>query len=154
MPRIPEDAVLVLGVTKEDIFFGPMAFVFGVSSTHDRVGVYSFARLYAVSAHDSTPASETMVLRRACKVLTHESGHMFSMLHCLYYDCNMNGSNHLAEMDGHPLDLCPLDLQKMERGLGLDIPLRYRRLRDFFRAHGMEEEAQWSEKRLAQIGSP
>jgi bacterioferritin len=36
-------------------------------------------------------------LRRSCKVLAHEIGHMFGLSHCVFFHCLMNGSNSLAE---------------------------------------------------------
>jgi archaemetzincin len=31
------------------------------------------------------------------KVLTHETGHLFGLAHCVYFHCVMNGSNHLQK---------------------------------------------------------
>jgi len=33
------------------------------------------------------------VLKRACKVLSHEITHMFNAKHCTFFRCRMNGSN-------------------------------------------------------------
>jgi archaemetzincin len=60
----------------------------------------------------------------------------------------MNGSNHLAESDARPLHLCPVDLHKLQWSVGFDVVERYRRLLDFHRRAGFEDEAQWLERRL------
>ena len=95
-------------------------FVFGQASLRERVAVYSFAR-YA----DRDPR---VVLRRSCKVLAHETSHMFGIEHCIYFRCVMNGSNHLAESDARPLRLCPVDLRKLQWSVGFDVVERQKRL--------------------------
>jgi len=84
-------------------------FVFGQASLRERVGVYSFARYDSAFYGEARDRDyETLLLRRSCKVLAHETGHMFGLAHCIYFNCLMNGSNHLAESDRRPLHLCPV----------------------------------------------
>jgi archaemetzincin len=73
---------------------------------------------------------------------------MFGIEHCVWFRCLMNGSNHLAESDARPLHLCPVDLRKLQWSTGFDVVKRYRRLLDFHRQEGFEDEAQWLDKRL------
>jgi len=148
--RLPEDAFALLGVTMADLYPDPSwNFVFGQASFRDRVGVYSFAR-YDPRFYGEVPSasSRNLMLRRSCKVLAHETSHMFGIDHCVWYRCLMNGSNHLAEADARPLHLCPVDLRKLQWSVGFDVVERYRRLRDFQRQAGFEDEAQWMDKRL------
>lgn len=42
------------------------------------------------------------VLYRSAKVLAHETGHLFGIRHCIYYECLMCGCNHLKEFDKRP----------------------------------------------------
>jgi archaemetzincin len=65
----------------------------------------------------------------------------------------MNGSNHLEEADARPLHLCPVDLRKLQWSIGFDVVERYRRLRDFHRQAGSEDEAQWLDKRLRRLAA-
>jgi archaemetzincin len=107
--RLPEGAFALLGLTMIDLCPDPSwNFVFGQASLRDRVGVYSFAR-YAPQSHGEPRIAESrkLVLRRSCKVLAHETAHMFGVEHCIGYRCLMNGSNHLAESDARPLYLLP-----------------------------------------------
>jgi archaemetzincin len=46
-----------------------------------------------------TDESRSLFLRRSFKVLVRETGHMFSIAHCIVNECLMNGSNSLDEMD-------------------------------------------------------
>jgi archaemetzincin len=155
-PRLPQNAFALLGVTMSDLYPDPSwNFVFGQASLRDRVGVYSFAR-YDPSFYGEarTAGWQKLILRRNCKVLAHEAGHMFGLEHCVWYRCLMNGSNHLEEADARPLHLCPVDLRKLQWSIGFDVLERYRRLRDFERQAGFEDEAQWLEKRIRFISPP
>ena len=36
------------------------------------------------------------LLMRVCKIGAHELGHMFGLMHCIYYQCLMMGTNHIG----------------------------------------------------------
>ncbi|MHC9541212.1 MAG: archaemetzincin [Vulcanimicrobiota bacterium] len=149
-PSLPEDALCYLGVTMSDLYPGDSwNFVFGQASVKERVGVYSLFR-YApgVFGGPETENPDAVILRRSMKVMVHEIGHMFSLYHCIYYHCRMNGGNSLQEMDSSPLHMCPICLQKLQWNLGFDMRKRYERLRDFYEKQGMNDEAAWIQKRL------
>jgi archaemetzincin len=153
--RLPNNAFALLGVTMADLYPDPRwNFVFGQADVRYRVGVYSFARydprFYGQRA--STNSSRLM-LRRSCKVLAHETGHMFGIHHCIWYRCLMNGSNHLAEADARPLHLCPVDLRKLQWSIGFDVVERYRCLKTFAEQAGFEDEANWLSNRLRLIAA-
>lgn len=151
--RMPGDAFCRLGVTMEDLYPGPgWNYVFGQAYLGRRVGIYSFAR-YGGSAGKKPAAPSTLALRRAAKVLAHETGHMLGMQHCTYYSCLMNGSNHLGELDGAPLHLCPVCLRKLQSAVGFEVQARDRALRDLAREAGFEDEASWLDGELQALGS-
>ena len=151
--RLPEDAFCVVGVTMTDLYPEPSwNFVFGQASLRERVGVYSFAR-YDPRFHGRKPPAdvEALVLRRSCKVLAHETGHMFGITHCTFFSCLMNGSNHMTESDRSPAHLCPVDLRKLQHSVGFDVVDRYRKLRAFWQEAGWVEETKWLTDRLGHI---
>lgn len=84
--ELPGDAFAPLGITMIDLYPDPAwNFVFGQASLRQRVGVYSFAR-YNPRFFDETPAGSPeelsrLMLRRSCKVLAHETSHMFGIAH-------------------------------------------------------------------------
>lgn len=154
--RLPKDGFAILGITMEDLYPDPSwNFVFGQASIRDRTGVYSFAR-YDPAFYGSPREKgfERLMLERSCRVLAHETGHMFGLLHCVYFRCLMNGSNHLGEADARPLHLCPVCLRKLQGSIGFDVVARYRKLRDFFAKEGEREEAAWTDARLREIEGP
>jgi archaemetzincin len=127
-------------------------FVFGQASLERRVGIYSFARYDPRFYGEERPSDwQKTALRRSCKVLAHETAHMFGIHHCTFYRCLLNGSNSLEEADTRPLDLCPIDLHKLYSSIGFDVMDRYEALRDFTEREGFEEEAAWFRRRIERL---
>jgi len=146
IPTRPKDAVAYLALTATDLWPGAgWNFVFGEASLHERVGVWSIAR-------NGDPAESkkmfNLCLLRTLKTGTHELAHMFSLPHCVVWECNVNGSNHQAEKDRRPLWLCPLCLQKFEWNIGFDSLERFKALNDFCKQNKLEDEEKYYQKAL------
>ena len=86
---------------------------------------------------------------RACKVLSHETGHCLGLSHCVFYHCCMNGANSMSEADSQSLYYCPLCDRKLWWNIGFDPVKRFRDLHAFYLAHGMRQEADWTAGRMA-----
>ncbi len=138
--RVPPDALACVAITSEDLFSKGLNFVFGEGSLRDRTGVYSLVR-YRTD-------DRALFLRRALKLMSHEAGHILSIEHCIYYRCVMQGANSLEEDDRHPMHLCPVDLRKLQWNTGFEPRERAARLLEFYRAAGLQDEADWTERRL------
>jgi len=158
--NLPDDAFCLLAITMEDLYpEDSWNFVFGQASLRERVGVYSFARYDPAFYGDNRGKDyEKLILRRSCKVLVHETGHMFGLQHCIFFRCVMNGSNHLKESDSRPMCLCPVCLRKLQYSIGFDVIARYGSLHRFYRNHqdalrqaGFDDDVQWIAKRLERI---
>jgi len=151
--RVPGDAYAMLGLTMEDLYPDESwNFVFGQASTRARVGIYSFVRYDPrFYGEERPPDWQKTALRRSCKVLAHETSHMFGIHHCIAYHCLMNGSNSLEETDMHPLDLCPVDLRKLHHSIGFDVIVRYKDLRNFCGREGFDKEAAWFQRRIEHL---
>jgi archaemetzincin len=149
-PRRPRDAVAVLGLTTADLWPGPgWNFVFGQASLSERVGVWSLARYGNL---DGTAEEARQFRLRMFKVAVHETGHMFGIAHCTAYECAMNGSNHLEEMDKRPFSFCPECVQKVWWACHADPRKRFRLLADFAKRQGLEAEAAFWEKSAERLG--
>lgn len=137
-PRLPKDAAALLAFTAYDLWpRDGWQFVFGEASIQDRVGVWSIYR-YGNPATDD--AAFGLCLLRSIATASHETSHMFSLLHCIKYECNMNGSESLDESDHQPLALCPECLAKIcwaTRTQPLD---HLSRLAEFCRRNGLTRE--------------
>jgi len=154
--ELPDDAYARLGITLEDLYGGPgWNFLFGQASLRNRVGIYSFARFDArFYGEEPREGWRRVVLLRGCKVLAHETSHMFGIHHCTFYHCVMNGSNHEFELDAQPLHLCPVDLRKLYYSIGFDVLEHYRRLLEFSETHGFDEETHWLKARIQHVTAP
>ena len=126
----------VLGLTAEDLYpDSSWNFVFGQSSPAHRVGVWSIFRF---GRADDPRAAEQLLLLRTMKTAAHELGHVLGLPHCITYECVMNGSNSLPELDRRPLELCPSCLAKIAWSTGVDPDRRAQALGDFVAARGLE----------------
>ncbi len=151
--RLPADAFCSLAITMEDLYpHSSWNFVFGQASPREGVGVYSFAR-YDPMFYGTKRGKDyrQLLLRRSCRVLPHETAHMFGLNHCIFFRCVLNGSNHLQESDSRPLHLCPVCLRKLQWSVRFDVADRYRRLLSFYREAGLDKEARWVGSRLEWI---
>jgi archaemetzincin len=147
---LPADAFCLLAITMQDLYPDPSwNFVFGQASLRDRVAVYSFARYDPAFYGDKRPKDyEELLLRRSCKVLVHETTHMFGLRHCIYFRCVLNGSNHLQESDSRPLHLCPVCLRKLHHSIAFDVVRRYQDLQKFYQDTAFNDETRWLTNRL------
>jgi archaemetzincin len=148
--KLPDDAYCCLGITMTDLYPGRQwNFVFGVASLFRRVGVYSFARYDpAFYGGERDKKTKALILLRSCKVLIHETGHMFGLEHCIYFNCVEAGANHLEESDGQPMHFCPICLRKLYHVSPFDVVKRYKKLQGFYKSNGLLAEARWIEERL------
>ena len=144
-PRLPQDAAVMIALTSADLWPGEgWNYVFGQASLNDRVGVWS---LHRFGDADGSDADYRQCLRRTLKTASHETGHMFSMTHCTFYQCNMNGSNHLQESDGRPLEMCPHCLAKLCYATGADPAKRLNNLATFTRPTGFTTTRKYARDR-------
>ena len=142
--NLPSDAVVYIAVTSNDLYpKDDWNFVFGQANIKKRVGVSSIFRL---TYDDLDTTNYHLFLKRIAETTTHETCHMFSMLHCKDYKCMMNGSMHLEEADSKPLYLCPECLAKLIWCTDQDVLKRYDNLKSFFDKHKFSEEANFCDK--------
>lgn len=71
---------------------------------------------------------------------------MFSLKHCTKYECNMNGINHINELDRHPLDVCPECMSKICWATDCHPRGRYEKLAAFCEEQGFVREQVFFER--------
>jgi len=149
-PRLPKDAAAYIALTASDLWPGAgWNFVFGQASLWKRVGVWSIHRN---GQPGKSPADFRLFLLRTLKTATHETGHMFSMLHCTAYECNMCGSNHRAESDSRPIALGPQCMAKVCWAARVDPVKRFRSLHSFCVKAGLKPQAAFYAKSIKALG--
>lgn len=145
-PQLPADAAVCIALTATDLWpGGQYNFVFGQASLKDRTGVWSMARYGDPSIG---PAEFQECLRRTLKTASHETGHMFSMQHCEYYECNMSGSGSLEESDRYPLYLCPVCLAKLQWSVKPHLQQRMEAMAAFCERNHLSGEAEYYREAL------
>jgi archaemetzincin len=139
----PADAFCIIGVTMEDLYDGAEdSFTVGMANGGSGEAIFSFARYDPAfgataklssakpkrgpAAAQSAENARLLLFMRSCKVLVHELGHLYGIDHCVWYDCCMNGSGHLAEDYRQALHFCPVCLRKLQHVTGCDLVQRYR----------------------------
>lgn len=149
----PRDAYSIVAVTMEDLYpDDAWNFVFGEATLQGGAGVFSFARYDPVFYGEKrVQQTQALILERSCKVLAHETGHMFGLMHCVFFQCLMNGSNHLVETDVQPMHLCPVCLRKLQLNAGFDLVKREEMLFKFYETNAMKNEADWTRRRLEKL---
>jgi archaemetzincin len=148
-PRLPADAVTYIGLTTADLWTGAGSnFVFGYASLEGRVGVWSIDRFG--DPGESEEAFRTALLR-TMKISVHETGHMFSLAHCVNFECVMNGVNHLQELDRRPAAFCPLCLAKIVHATGADPRGHMEACARFADAQGLSAERKFWRRSLEMI---
>ena len=140
-PDLPEDAAAFIALTNIDLYPAKnWNYVFGQASVVARVGVWSMHRY---GDPEEGPEAYQRCLYRTIKTASHELGHMFSLRHCIFFECNMGGSNHLEESDAKPHYLCPVCLSKLCWNLEADIPKRLQALKEFWEEQNQPEMARF-----------
>lgn len=148
-PKLPDDAAACIAFTSQDLWPGEgWNFVFGQASLRQRVGVWS---IYRNGNPDKDAASFRLCLLRTLKTATHETGHMFSIQHCIKYECNMCGSNSRTESDKRPLEVCPECVAKILWATQTDAIERFKKLAEFCKAEGLTPEQEFYEKSITTL---
>ena len=138
-PLKPADAFCLIAFTAQDLWPGEgWNFVFGQASLPDRVGIWS---VYRNGDPSESEEARKLCLLRTVKTGIHEIGHMFSLPHCIFFECNMNGSNHRMETDARPVWLCPVCLRKLVWGLRANPVDRFKVLSDVCDRLGLDGES-------------
>lgn len=142
----PNDAFCLIGFTSYDLWPGEdWNFVFGQASMYDNVGVWS---IYRNGNPQKSDYDYNLFLKRTIKTGLHEIGHMLSIYHCIYYECLMNGTNHIKESDNAPLWLCPVDLKKLTWNLNIEPIKRFNNLINLTTKLKFNEETNFYKKTI------
>ncbi len=141
---LPDDAAVYLCFTAIDLFPDPeWNFVFGQANTRTRCGVWSINRF---GNPDESEDTYKLCLKRTLATATHETGHMFTIRHCIKWKCNMNGSNSMRESDSRDVWLCPECLAKVCWATGASPIKRYEKLAQFCKKNGLTRESEFFTK--------
>jgi len=145
-PRLPDDAAAYIAFTATDLWPGKgWNFVYGQASLRHRVGVWSIHRNGEPEAGED---EFRLCLLRTLKTAAHETGHMFSIKHCIAHECNLCGRNNRTESDRSPLYLCPQCVSKVCWATDTNIVDRHTKLAKFCNDNGLDSEEEFYKKSI------
>jgi len=145
-PNMPDSAIVFMGISEKDLYPKPAwNFVFGLAYLKQRVGVSSLYRMQEGKLNGSNFKKS---LQRILKISSHEIGHMFTIKHCTYAQCVMNGANHMQETDDSPMRLCSVCQQKLQYSIAYDAEKRLKELIAFLGNNKLIEDKELLEKDL------
>ena len=111
----PLEHVKNMALFRVDLFNPILTYIFGQASLNGNIGVASLYRLrneqYGMKKDDA------LLLERFTKVIIHELGHMFGLVHCHVPPCVMRSSTYVEDIDQKDLHLCTSCRQQ----LGMDL---------------------------------
>jgi archaemetzincin len=94
-----------IGLFRVDLFNPILTYIFGQAALNGSIGVASMYRLrneqYGMKKDDN------LLLERFQKVVIHELGHMFGLVHCHVPPCVMRSSTYVEDIDQKSSHLCP-----------------------------------------------
>ncbi|MFX1256751.1 MAG: archaemetzincin [Promethearchaeota archaeon] len=145
-PRIPKNAAAYVAFTAEDLWPGKgWNFIFGQASLIHRIGIWS---IYRNGNADGSKNEFRLSLLRTMKTGAHETAHIFSIKHCISFNCLMNGANSREEADRRPLACCPECMAKICWATRIDPFERYRNLLKFCTKHNLFLEAKFYQNQI------
>lgn len=98
------DSLKTIGLFRVDLFIPVLTYIFGQAIFKGKIGIASLYRLrneqYGIKKDD------TMLFERFRKVIIHELGHTFGLVHCYVPNCVMRSSTYVENLDQKRHNLC------------------------------------------------
>ncbi len=95
--HLPEDGQKIVGILNVDIFIPILTFLFGEAQFNGRGGLVSTYRLR--NEFYGLPPDKTLLYQRTMKEILHELGHTMGLVHCPDFECVMNSSTYVENID-------------------------------------------------------
>ena len=93
-----------IGLFRVDLFIPILTYIFGQAAFKGSTGIASIYRLR--NEQYGIKKDEALLLNRFSKVVIHELGHTFGLIHCLIPTCVMRSSTYVEDIDQKSHNLC------------------------------------------------
>jgi archaemetzincin len=93
-----------VGLFRVDLFIPILTYIFGQATFKGNTGIASIYRLR--NEQYGMKKDEVLLLSRFKKVVIHELGHTFGLIHCLIPTCVMRSSTYVEDIDQKSQHLC------------------------------------------------
>jgi len=108
------EALKTIGLFRVDLFIPILTFIFGQAVFKGKTGIASLYRLK--NEQYGLPADNGLLFERFRKVVIHELGHTFGLIHCHVPSCVMRSTTYVEEIDQkkhHFCNKCRGELEKV-----------------------------------------
>jgi archaemetzincin len=102
--RAPSDAAKVIGLVRVDLYIPILTYIFGQARLGGSTGVASLFRLH--NEHYGLERDQALLIERFAKVIIHELGHAFGLIHCSNPVCVMRSSTYVEDLDQKNKQFC------------------------------------------------
>ena len=110
-----KDSLKSIGIFSVDLFIPILTFIFGQAFLGGQSGIVSVYRLN--NERYGMYSDQSLLLSRLKKVVIHELGHSFGLIHCLNSKCVMRSTTYVEDIDQKEQHLC----SACRSGLGIEI---------------------------------
>jgi archaemetzincin len=111
LKNLPEQGEKIIGITDVDIYIPILTFLFGEAQLNGRGAVVSTYRLN--TKFYGLPRNDQLLYDRTLKEILHELGHTFGLIHCADFECVMNSSTYVENIDLKRASFCQSCQDKM-----------------------------------------
>jgi len=101
---LPADCEKLIGITDIDLCTPVLTFVYGEAQLGGKVAIVSMKRLK--QSFYSLPEDNILLGKRLVKVIIHELGHCYGLVHCNNEHCVMHLSNNIISIDNKKDNFC------------------------------------------------
>lgn len=98
------EIVKKVGLFRIDLFIPILTYIFGQAAFKGKTGIASLYRLR--NEQYGMKKDENLLLNRFTKVVIHELGHTFGLIHCYIPSCVMRSSTYVEDIDQKSEHLC------------------------------------------------
>lgn len=102
--RAPDNEIKVIGLVRVDLYIPILTYIFGQAALNGYTGLASLYRLK--SEHYGLKANYDLLIDRFGKVIIHELGHTFGLIHCTNPICVMRSSTYVEDLDQKEKKFC------------------------------------------------
>lgn len=109
---LPQDGEKIVGITDVDIYIPILTFLFGEAQLNGKGALVSTFRLR--NEFYGLPTDYQIYYERLKKEILHELGHTFGLIHCRDFECVMNSSTYVEDIDLKHSRFCSICRKKLE----------------------------------------
>lgn len=98
------DSIKIMGLFRVDLFIPILTYIFGQATLNGKIGMASLYRLRN-ELYGLEP-NHALLTDRFRKVVIHEFGHTFGLIHCQNTVCVMRSSTYVEDIDQKTIHFC------------------------------------------------